>query len=412
MNSPTTLQTDVSVERRRRRVSVLSVIGTRPEAIKMAPVIQALRRQADRFHSIVCVTGQHREMLDQMLYLFGIRPDHDLNIMRPGQTLVDVTTAVLQGVTQVIEFERPDWVVVQGDTTTTMAASMAAHYCRARIAHVEAGLRTGDLWAPHPEEFNRRVAGVVADLHFAPTEWAATNLRTEGTAAEKIIVTGNTVIDALLHVGQLPYAPADPDLMMIAHEDRRLVLVTTHRRENLGSPMDRICLGLRKVAQDHPEVRFVFPVHLNPNVRRPVFDSLGDIENVTLLGPLDYQPMIWLLKRCSFVITDSGGLQEEAVGLGKPVLVLRDATERPEGVSAGVAHLVGTDPVKLALWSSRLLHEEGSYYGEMARATDVYGDGEAATRIVQSLGASLRTGGWVPTFGQRTHRTADSSAAA
>jgi UDP-N-acetylglucosamine 2-epimerase (non-hydrolysing) len=365
----------------------------------MAPVIRAFRA-SDRFHSVVCVTAQHREMLDQMLGLFEIEPDYDLNVMQPGQTLTDVTVSVLRGVTRVIESERPDWVVVQGDTTTTMAASMAAHYCRARVAHVEAGLRTHDLWAPHPEEFNRRVTGVIADIHFAPTEWAANNLRAEGTPEEKIFVTGNTVVDALMHVGELPFEPIDPVLASIEREGRKVVLVTAHRRENFGSAMDRICVGLRAVAVHHPDVRFVFPVHMNPNVRGPVHKWLGEIENITLLDPLEYQPLAWLLHRCSFVITDSGGIQEEAVGLGKPVLILRDSTERPEGVTAGVARVVGTDSHALTHWSSRLLDASDPLFKEMARSVDVYGTGNAAEQIIHSLGASLRQDGWMPRFGR------------
>jgi UDP-N-acetylglucosamine 2-epimerase (non-hydrolysing) len=365
-------------------IKVLVVFGTRPEAIKMAPVVLELRRYPHTFETKVCVTGQHREMLDQVLTLFQIVPDYDLDIMRSGQSLIDVTTLVLREIDPVLIAEQPDWVLVQGDTTTVLAASIAAFYRHIRVGHVEAGLRTHDKYAPFPEEINRRVAGVIADLHFAPTEWAADNLRREGVPETRIVLTGNTVIDAIQHVAALPFDPAGTLLADLPVDMRRIVLVTAHRRENFGYGFEEICAGLREFAERHHNVQLVYPVHLNPNVQEPVYRLLGDIPNITLLPPLDYQPLVWLLRQCHFVITDSGGLQEEAPGLGKPVLVMRDTTERPEGVDAGVVRLVGVNRAQITAWSDRLINDP-IVYTSMASAINPYGDGRAALRIRQAL---------------------------
>lgn len=371
-------------------MKVMTVIGTRPEAIKMARVI----RELDAHPAVdarVCVTGQHREMLDPMLDLFEIESDHDLAVMRPGQTLTDTTQAVLGGMGEVLEEERPDWVLVQGDTTTVMATSLAAFYQRINVGHVEAGLRTFDKYAPFPEEVNRRIAGVVADLHFAPTEWAASNLRREGVPESRIHVTGNTVIDSLLHVGGLDFDPAGTPLEALPLDGRRLALVTAHRSENFGDGMDEICLGLKTIAQRHPELHLAYPVHLNPKARWAAYAHLDGLPNVTLLPPLDYQPLVWLLKRAHIVITDSGGLQEEAAGIGKPVLVLRDTTERPEGVEAGIAQLVGANQDSIVSCTTRLLEDE-HFYRDTASVPCPYGDGTASLRIVDRLVRRLDEG--------------------
>jgi UDP-N-acetylglucosamine 2-epimerase (non-hydrolysing) len=365
-------------------IKVLSVFGTRPEAIKMAPVVQELAKHPDRFISRVCVTAQHRQMLDQVLDLFGIVPDHDLDVMQPNQSLTNVTVAVLTGLEPVLRDEKPDWVLVQGDTTTVMAASLAAFYQGIRVGHVEAGLRTHDKRQPFPEEINRRVAGVVADLHFAPTTWAADNLRREGVPDDRIHVTGNTVIDAIRQVAALPFDPAGTGLADLPISDKRVILVTAHRRENFGPGMEEICAGLKMLAERHDDAHLVYPVHLNPNVQEPVYRILGGVPNITLLPPLDYRPMVWLLKQSYFVITDSGGLQEEAPGLGKPVLVMRETTERPEGVDAGVVKLVGPNRDALVEWGERLL-SDASFYRQMAQAVNPYGDGRAAGRIIVPL---------------------------
>jgi UDP-N-acetylglucosamine 2-epimerase len=365
----------------------MSVVGTRPEVIKMAPVIQALEAESDRFASIVCATGQHREMLDQMLGLFQIVPDHDLHVMKPGQSLTDITRAVLAGMDGLLEQERPEWMLVQGDTTTVLAASLAAFYRGVRVAHVEAGLRTFDMSDPFPEELNRRVTGVIADLHFAPTERAVENLRREGVSEDRIHMTGNTVIDALHRVARYQFDPTGAGLQAVADDPRRMVLVTIHRNEAILHGMDEICLALRELAlRSEEDLRIVFPVHLNPQVREPVHRHLDGLENVTLLEPVDYQSLVWLLGRCYFLITDSGGLQEEAAGVGKPVLVLRDATERPEGIRAGSARLIGSNGSRL-VEEARGLLDDGEEYDRMVRGTTPcpYGDGHAAERIVGIL---------------------------
>jgi len=367
-------------------VRVLVVLGTRPEAIKLCPVIRELRVR-DELDVRVCVTGQHREMLQPILDLFDVVPDHDLSLMRPNQTLSALTAAVLTGATAVIEAERPDWVVVQGDTTTAFAASLAAFYRRARIAHVEAGLRTGDMRRPFPEEANRRIVDLLGDLYLAPTERARQNLLREAVDPARIHVTGNTVIDALHHVVAGDYDLAGGPLARIPFH-RRIVLVTAHRRESFGAGFISICHALRQIVDARDDVHIVYPVHLNPNVRDPVHQLLGGHPRISLIPPLDYVSLIQLMRRCTLILTDSGGIQEEAPSLGKPVLVLRDATERPEAVEAGCARIVGTDAARIVAEARRLLEDE-SAYERMARVANPFGDGHASGRIVQLL---LRVG--------------------
>ena len=380
------------------RLKVLSVFGTRPEAIKMAPVIRELRRHEGRIQSVVCVTAQHRGMLDQVLDLFGILPDYDLNIMQDDQTLTETTVSVLVRVGEVLERERPDWVLVQGDTTTAMAASLAAFYRRIKVGHVEAGLRTWDRFRPYPEEINRKIADAVADLHFAPTETAKANLLQEGIAGDGIFVTGNTVIDALLWAVEQP-CPVDVQNLLrqlgLCNQSasgeketgaRKLVLVTAHRRESFGGPLENICLALRDIARIRPDVRIVYPVHPNGNVRGPVYRMLDGVENITLLPPLDYLSFVHLMKRSTLILTDSGGLQEEAPSLGVPVLVLRDVTERLEAVAAGIVRVVGTKQEAILAKTRRLL-EDRKEYERMAQAVNPYGDGRASSRIVAILQA-------------------------
>ncbi len=372
-------------------IKVLSVFGTRPEAIKMAPVINELKKHPDRFRSAVCVTAQHRQMLDQVLNLFGIRPDYDLDIMKPGQDLFDITCNVLRGLKGVILEAQPDIVLVHGDTTTTMAASLAAFYCGARVGHVEAGLRTHNKQAPFPEEMNRRVTGAVADLHFAPTGAARDNLLREGVAEESIFITGNTVIDALLDVAGLLRRDAALQQRFAAEfpfldTDRRLILVTGHRRENFGAGFESICHGLADIARAYPGTDVLYPVHLNPNVQEPVQRILGngDHSNIHLIEPVDYLPFVYLMSRAYLIITDSGGVQEEAPSLGKPVLVMRETTERPEAVDAGTVRLVGTDRKKIAEEAALLLDSPAAYES-MSMAHNPYGDGMAAERIAAEL---------------------------
>jgi UDP-N-acetylglucosamine 2-epimerase (non-hydrolysing) len=367
---------------------VLSIFGTRPEAVKMAPVVYALKA-APGVESRVCVTAQHREMLDQVLNLFDIRPDIDLNLMRPDQSLAEITAAIFTHLDPVLEKEKPDWILVQGDTTTVMAAALAAYYRRIRVGHVEAGLRTNDKWQPFPEEINRRVAGVVADLHFAPTERSRQNLLREGVPDERIAVTGNPVIDALQRVARQP-EPAEVVELLERHGvaplgSKRLILVTAHRRENFGQPLENICLALRDIAETYPEdVHLIYPVHLNPNVQAPVHRLLDGVSNISLLQPLDYLPMVHLMKHADLVLTDSGGLQEEAPGLSVPVLVLRATTERPEGVEAGVVKLVGTQREDIVREARRLLDDPAAH-AAMAHAANPFGDGHAGERIVRAL---------------------------
>ena len=373
-------------------MKVLSVFGTRPEAVKMAPVVRYLAHTPG-IESLVCVTAQHRQMLDQVLSLFEIVPDVDLNLMQADQSLAQVTAAVFTHLDPVLARLKPDWVLVQGDTTTVMAAALLAYYHRIRVGHVEAGLRTGDKWQPFPEEVNRRVAGAVADLHFAPTEWSRQNLLRENVPDERIRVTGNPVIDALQSVVNMPPPPEVTSLLSKlglsqdanASPGNRLVLITAHRRENFGKPLENICMAIRQLADHYQsQVQFVYPVHLNPNVQVPVYRMLGQVSNITLLPPLDYLPLVHLIKRSTLVLTDSGGLQEEAPGLGVPVLVMREVTERPEGLEAGTVRLVGTDMERI-ISQARLLLDDPVAHAEMARAVNPYGDGQAASRIVKAI---------------------------
>lgn len=364
-------------------ITVLCVFGTRPEAIKMAPVVRRLKEHPEQIRTVVCSTGQHREMLDQVLQLFGIRPDYDLNLMEPNQSLCKLTANLFLGLEPVLEAVEPDWVLAQGDTTTVLVASLAAYYHRARFGHVEAGLRTGDKHRPFPEEINRRLADAVSDLYFCPTERARRTLLAEGYPDTAVLVTGNTVIDALLDVAARPYDWSHGPLAKIP-EDGRLVLVTAHRRESFGEPFRRLCEAIRELAGRFPDVHFVYPVHLNPNVRAPVEEILSAKANVHLLDPLDYLSLVHLMKRSTLILTDSGGIQEEAPGLGIPVLVMRDTTERPEGVDAGVVKLVGTDRAVIVEETSRLLTDADAR-SAMASGVNPYGDGHAAERIVNAL---------------------------
>ncbi|HJX41529.1 MAG TPA: UDP-N-acetylglucosamine 2-epimerase (non-hydrolyzing) [Anaerolineales bacterium] len=362
---------------------VLSVFGTRPEAIKMAPVVQQLG-QTPGVLSRVCITAQHRQMLDQVLELFGLQPDYDLDLMKPDQPLNELTAAVFSGLEPVLRGFGPDWVLVQGDTTTVMAAGLSAYYHRVRVGHVEAGLRTGDKWQPFPEEINRKVLGAVADLHFAPTEWARGNLLREGVSEASIRVTGNPVIDALRQVLRQP-CDLEAGPLRGRLDERKLLLVTAHRRENFGAPMERIFGALLRIAREfEPLVQLVYPVHMNPNVHEPAHQLLGGVANIHLIPPLDYLPMVHLMKRAYLVLTDSGGLQEEAPAVGTPVLVMREVTERPEALEAGTALLVGTDPERIYAEAKRLL-ENPQAQAAMARANNPYGDGHAAERIVAAL---------------------------
>jgi len=366
-------------------LKVLSVFGTRPEAIKMAPVVRELERRPDQFVSRTCVTGQHRQMLDPLLKLFEIEPDYDLNIMRQNQSLEHITTTILSQTGELLRQEKPDYVLVQGDTTTSMATSLAAFYQRVRIGHVEAGLRTGNKYHPYPEEVNRRIIDSASDLYFAPTEQARQNLLREGVAEDSIAVTGNTVIDALLQTAHKDFDPQGTVLGSLPLNGKKVILLTAHRRENFGQPLRNICHAVRSLAAQYAdEVCFVYPVHLNPNVQEPVRSLLGGIENVLLTEPLDYLPFVQLIKKAHLILTDSGGLQEEGPSLGKPVLVLRQTTERPEGVAAGTVELVGTEISDIVGSVTRLL-EDREKYRRMSTAVNPYGDGTASQRIVARL---------------------------
>lgn len=371
-------------------MKILSVIGTRPEAIKMAPIVRLLRN-TPAIESRVCVTAQHRQMLDQVLELFDIKPEYDLDLMRAGQTLAQVGAGIFTHLDPVLEEFKPDWMLVQGDTTTVAVASLLAYYRRIQVGHVEAGLRTRDKWQPFPEEINRRVAGVVSDLHFAPTDLSKGNLLHEGVAEDLIVVTGNPVIDALHYVEKQSEPLEIADLLKTLGIDhgtaqrptRRLILVTAHRRENFGQGMENICQALKQLAQ-REDVQIVYPVHLNPNVQEPVNRILQGVERVTLLPPLDYLPLVHLMKHATLILTDSGGIQEEAPAFGIPVLVLRETTERPEGVDAGTLKLVGTDTAHIVREATRLLEDEAEY-AKMSKASNPFGDGHAAERIVAAL---------------------------
>lgn len=382
-------------------MKVLTVFGTRPEAIKMAPLVLAL--QADkRFESVLCVTGQHREMLDQVLSLFSLTPDYDLNIMKPGQDLTDVTSGILQGMRGVLSEAQPDLVLVHGDTATTFATTLAAYYQQVPVGHVEAGLRTGNLYSPWPEEANRKLTGAVAALHFAPTRKSADNLLGEGVAESSVFITGNTVIDALFRIVErfdkdAELADSLANQFPFLSPGRRVVLVTGHRRESFGGGFERICEALNRTARAFPDVDIVYPVHLNPNVREPVHRLLSNLDNVHLIEPLDYLPFVYLMSRSYLILTDSGGIQEEAPSLGKPVLVMRDTTERPEAVDAGTVELVGTDVDVICQRLKALLTDEATYR-RMSLAHNPYGDGLACQRILDIVlapadsGASERAG--------------------
>lgn len=359
---------------------ILAVFGTRPEAIKMAPVVNALKASGN-VRVTVCVTAQHRQMLDQVLALFNIVPDEDLDIMKPGQDLSDITARVLEGMRGVLAKHKPDMVLVHGDTTTTLAASLAAYYARIAVGHVEAGLRTGDIYAPWPEEMNRKLAAGIAAVHFAPTSSARDNLLREGVAPDTIHVTGNTVIDALLSVSEKAESAASHFTL---DADKKLILVTGHRRENFGAGFEQICQALLRIAA-RPDVQVVYPVHLNPNVQEPVNRLLGNTPNIQLIAPLDYLPFVYLMKRSYLILTDSGGIQEEAPSLGKPVLVMRDTTERPEAVEAGTVTLVGTKEDSIVTQTMRLLDDQAAYE-RMSKAHNPYGDGNASARIAEVIG--------------------------
>jgi UDP-N-acetylglucosamine 2-epimerase (non-hydrolysing) len=369
------------------------IFGTRPEAIKLCPLVLALRQTGGRLTPHVCVTGQHRQMLDQVLQVFDVQPDVDLALMQPGQTLAALTSRVIAAVDEYLAQHKPDRVIVQGDTTTAFCAALAAFYRRIPVGHVEAGLRTWNKYSPFPEEVNRVLTSHITDLHFAPTPWARDNLLREGILAERVVLTGNTVIDALdiarrKVAANRPEIPGLPrDLFDGPGRDRRMVLITGHRRENFGSGFESICRAIATLANKFPDAVLVYPVHLNPNVREPVFRLLGGLKNVHLIEPLGYLPFIALMGRATVILTDSGGVQEEAPSLGKPVLVMRDTTERPEAVEAGTVRLVGADASRIVDGVSTLLTDPRAY-AEMAQAINPYGDGKACERVVRALSSA------------------------
>lgn len=369
-------------------LSILVVFGTRPEAVKLAPVIKELGKHPDKIDVHVCVTAQHREMLDQVLNAFEIEPDIDLDLMKHDQTLSELTARIFNNLDPVIKDLTPDWLIVQGDTTTVMASAILGYYNRVRIGHVEAGLRTHDKWQPFPEEINRRLAGVVADLHFAPTENNRQNLLREGIPDEIIKITGNPAIDALRIIAEQPTPPEAVKLLEkagVLNENRRLVLVTAHRRENFGQPIRDICFALKRLAEHYQnELTLIYPVHLNPNIQKPVYEILSGVDNIFLLEPMDYIPLVHLMKRATLILTDSGGIQEEAPSFGVPTLVLRERTERQEGVEAGTLKLVGTDSGRIYKEARKLL-DDPQAYAAMAGSVNPYGDGYAAKRIVEAL---------------------------
>ncbi|MGQ9541773.1 MAG: non-hydrolyzing UDP-N-acetylglucosamine 2-epimerase [Armatimonadota bacterium] len=365
-------------------LQVMTVFGTRPDAVKMAPVVKELQQYEPRVQVRVVVTGQHREMLDQVLHVFHITPHHDLNIMQHGQTLAQITVRVLEGLDALLREEKPHVVLAQGDTTTTFVAALSAFYHQVAFGHVEAGLRTHHKYNPFPEEMNRKLAGAIADFHFAPTPQARDNLLREGVSPDTIWVTGNTGIDALLMVAEMPYPMTDPLLQQAIASPLRTVLLTAHRRENWGEPLKRICTAVKMLVERFDEIQVVFPMHRNPLVCQTATEVLGNVPRVILTEPPDYAPFVKLMQSSYLILTDSGGVQEEAPSLGKPVLVLRETTERPEGVEAGTARLVGTDIERIVAEASRLLSDETAYQ-QMARAVNPYGDGKAAGRIRQVL---------------------------
>ena len=383
-----------------KKLKIMTVFGTRPEAIKMCPLVLEMRKYPDYIEPIVAVTAQHREMLDQVLELFNIVPDYDLNIMTSGQTLYDVTTRALMGLKDVMENAKPDIVLVHGDTTTTFAGALAAFYAQIPVGHVEAGLRTGNKYSPYPEEMNRKLTGSLADIHFSPTSTSKSNLLKENVNPETILVTGNTVIDALQTTVRADYKFADDDFNKVLSSGKRLILMTTHRRENLGEPMRHVYRALKSVLESHADVEAIFPVHKNPKVREIVQEELGHLSQVHLIEPMDYEPFANLMAKVDIVLTDSGGIQEEAPALGKPVLVLRDTTERPEAVEAGTVKLIGTE-YEDVLRETNLLLDDAEHYKSMAEAANPYGDGKACERIIKAI--LLRNGYKVEKFSEFQH---------
>ena len=367
-----------------KKLKVMTVFGTRPEAIKMCPLVQELKKHEDKIESIVCVTAQHREMLDQVLEIFDVVPDYDLDIMKSRQTLAGITTRVLEGMEEVIKKEQPDIVLVHGDTSTSFVAALAAFYQQVKVGHVEAGLRTYDIYSPFPEEMNRQLTGRIANLHFSPTTRNFNNLRNENVGAEKIYITGNTVIDALKTTVRSDYEFKDECLRALDYENRRVIIVTAHRRENLGKPLEDICTAIKEIVTLYPDTEAVYPVHLNPAVRETVWGVLGDTERVHLIDPLDTNELHNAIARSYLVMTDSGGIQEEAPALGKPVLVLRRETERPEAVEAGTVKLAGVDKDVIVSMARELIDSREAY-DAMAHAVNPYGDGEASRRICEAL---------------------------
>ena len=384
-----------------KKLKIMTVFGTRPEAIKMCPLVLEMRKYPDYIEPIVAVTAQHREMLDQVLELFNIVPDYDLNIMTSGQTLYDVTTRALMGLKDVMETAKPDIVLVHGDTTTTFAGALAAFYAQIPVGHVEAGLRTGNKYSPYPEEMNRKLTGSLADIHFSPTSTSKSNLLKENVNPEAILVTGNTVIDALQTTVRADYKFADDDFNKVLSSGKRLILMTTHRRENLGEPMRHVYRALKSVLETHDDVEAIFPVHKNPKVREIVQEELGHLSQVHLIEPMDYEPFANLMAKVDIVLTDSGGIQEEAPALGKPVLVLRDTTERPEAVAAGTVKLIGTE-YEDVLRETNLLLDDAEHYQSMAEAANPYGDGRACERIIKAI--LSKNGYEVENFSEFTHK--------
>jgi UDP-N-acetylglucosamine 2-epimerase (non-hydrolysing) len=366
-------------------LKILTIFGTRPEVIKMAPVIKELKKHSKEISCCICITGQHKQMVDNLLALFDIKPDYDLNIMQQNQTLEQVTSLTLNKASEVIQKEKPDYLLVQGDATTAMASVLAAFYQKVKIAHIEAGLRTGDKFHPYPEEINRRIIDSLSDLYFTHTESARQNLISEGVPAERIEITGNTVIDVLLEVAGKDFNPNGTELEKFYLSDRKTILVTAHRRESFGEPLINICAAVKEIAfKFSSQVNIIYPVHLNPNVQGPVYSILNGIKNVFLIQPLEYFTFVQLMKKAYFILTDSGGIQEEGPSLGKPVLVLRKITERPEAVEAGTVELVGTETDKIVERVSALL-EDNVLYERMRKAINPYGDGKASQRIVRRL---------------------------
>jgi UDP-N-acetylglucosamine 2-epimerase (non-hydrolysing) len=364
---------------------LIVIFGTRPEAIKLCPLVLELKKHPKEFHTVTCVTAQHREMLDQVLNLFNVKPDHDLNLMKSNQTLFHITTSVLNQLDAIFKHEQSDMVIVQGDTTTTFAAALAAYYNRISVGHVEAGLRTWDKYAPYPEEMNRKLTTALADIHFAPTNQSKDNLIAEGVPEEKVIITGNTVIDALMMVrSKLINKRKEFDHLSGINFNKRIILVTGHRRESFGQGFIDLCNALKEIALNNPDVEVVYPVHLNPNVRKPVLSILSDLSNVKLIEPMEYEPFVSLLDKSFLVITDSGGIQEEAPALGKPVLVTRDKTERPEALATGAVKLVGTSHKKIVEEAQKILNDQ-DIYKKMSIVQNPYGDGHACERIIDAL---------------------------